>query len=545
MIASGLSAFLILVLYSLSLQISSTFPLFPFLRFSTHSPPLRSAIPLNLACILIGGPGTGKTQMLNLNKRLLHAFFGDVSAAAAYMHSAARLVDGRTLHSLMDVPLPHHPRRLSDQPRLRAFWASHHALRIDELSMISASLFSLAEKAARRATQRPAAPWGGLLLDLSGDVHQLPPIDEASLFATPSTNASTSEASRGTAIYRQIPNCVILDYSHRCHGALGTLLHEMMHANGLSNQSWLALQQRCISHPTAQTLRRQNLAGEFLHRTCPVGILRHRSRVAASLQRELQFAALTGHALLLSIAADRALDASTQAHLTLQHYHELLDVPNLTTTKNLPAILALYPGMTVLLEDKLCPELGLVRGCPCTILQIFTNPREPAWSHLSADTPHPLEFVPDGLLLQVPDATWIKEPALGPGRFYLPAVRRTWSHTFTEPCPDGRPRRVHYKIERLQLPIINDSAQTVYALQGRTVPHIVVDLQRPPGMARATRHPSSNIFFLVSSLVVLCPLLPRQFVYNVTFFPSSTTHHPHLLLHPFEPHYLQSPFTFG
>lgn len=434
--------------------------------------------------------------MLKLNKHLLHHFFGDISAAAAYMHSAARLVDGRTLHSLLDVPLPHRPRRQRTQAKLHSFWASHHALRIDELSMISAPLFSLAERAARHATQRPADPWGGLLLDLSGDVHQLPPIDEPSLFATPSTEDHLLEASRGATIYRQISNCVILDYCHRCQGSLARILDEMVHSNRLSDNSWLSLQQRCISHPSASTARRQHQQDTFLDRSCPVGILRHRARVAASLQRELQFAAVAGERLLLSIAADRVFDSSSLSSFGLSNYHQLLDVPSLNTTKNLPGVLALYPGMTLLLEDKLCPDLGLVRGCPCKLLQILTNPREPTWHSADATSPHPLEFVPDGLLLEIPGATWVKESSLGPGRFFLPATRRTWSYSFTEPSADARPRRVHFQIERLQLPVVNDSALTVYALQGRTVPHLIVDLQRPPGMSRAPRLLLTHFLFL-------------------------------------------------
>ena len=95
-----------------------------------------------------------------------------------------------------------------------------------------------------------------------------------------------------------------------------------------------------------------------------------------------------------------------------------------------------------------------------------------------------LRYVPQGLLLEVADATWIHSPELGPGRFFLPSVRRTWTFKHQLPAPHGRTQTIAYQVERLQLPVINSSALTAYALQGRTVPKILLDLQRPPNMSR-------------------------------------------------------------
>ena len=53
-----------------------------------------------------GGQGTGKTKTANLCKELVQLFLGpDATRQCAYMHSAARLVQGETLHGALAVPI--------------------------------------------------------------------------------------------------------------------------------------------------------------------------------------------------------------------------------------------------------------------------------------------------------------------------------------------------------------------------------------------------------------------------------------------------------
>ena len=54
--------------------------------------------------VLLGGPGTGKTHMLKLAISLQHCFFPKTTQQCAFMNSAARLINGRTLHSALHLP---------------------------------------------------------------------------------------------------------------------------------------------------------------------------------------------------------------------------------------------------------------------------------------------------------------------------------------------------------------------------------------------------------------------------------------------------------
>lgn len=427
---------------------------------------------------------------------MLQQFYGnDVSAAGAYMHSAARLIDGRTLHSLFGLSLQNGHQSAAALRKLRPYWNQRRLLRIDEISMVSATLFGRCEIASRRVRQEPNLPWGGLLLDLSGDPHQLPPVGEPTLFADlqPPANTTVDErahwveehrdAVQGRNIFLQIPHCIILDYSHRCRDELATLLRDMFHGQ-LSNSAWHALQRRLLTHPSGITARQQVRDGAFCSPSCPIGVMRHNARAALSFNREVELAHRASQALLLSIAADRVVDANDSTTLPPNIYAAILETNNLTTTKHLPSVLVLYAGAALLLEDKLCPELGLVRGCPCRLVSICCDPREPP-ADLDAGIQQ-LRYVPQGLLLEVPDATWIHSHELGPGRFFLPSVRRTWTFKHHIAAPHGRSQAISYQVERLQLPVINSSALTAYALQGRTVPKIMLDLQHPPNMSRAS-----------------------------------------------------------
>ena len=70
-------------------------------RWLGHTGPLPQ-----LLFVLQGGPGTAKTKTLNFAKELTQRFLGCSSTAqTAFMNSAARLVDGETLHSALNIPI--------------------------------------------------------------------------------------------------------------------------------------------------------------------------------------------------------------------------------------------------------------------------------------------------------------------------------------------------------------------------------------------------------------------------------------------------------
>ena len=96
--------------------------------------------------------------------------------------------------------------------------------------------------------------------------------------------------------------------------------------------------------------------------------------------------------------------------------------------------------------------------------------------------------MPQGLVLRCPHATWIKDPALGPGRFFLPPVRRHWRFTLRGNeninSKVDKQQKHYLSIERLQFPVSNADVVIDYGLQGQTVPGAVLDLKRPPLLSR-------------------------------------------------------------
>ena len=273
-------------------------------------------------------------------------------------------------------------------------------------------------------------------------------------------------------VRQQLSNVITLDQSHRCSGPLQQLLHDLVSDRGVSNECWILLQQRLL------TAADPRLADpHFAPAVSPVGVLRHSIRALKTLQRAQAAAAAMGRRLLLSVAADRCTFANRPLALTSELAQEADAVHTLSATANLPGILALYPGVELCLETKVCSELGVVRGCPVLVEDILLPENEPflilhllylfllcfafllfsIHKHVSFFAvypflpmlplryfepnpnlpPHPLLHLPTALLLRVPSATWVKHPALGPGRFLLSARTHPWRFYPARPPPEG------------------------------------------------------------------------------------------------------------
>jgi ATP-dependent DNA helicase PIF1 len=90
---------------------------------------------------------------------------------------AAIHVNGTTLHSMAGLRML---QKMEDFENMlyepaRERWEELEVLLIDEVSMLSAELFSALERGARHIRGH-GKPWGGIQLVMCGDFHQLPPI---------------------------------------------------------------------------------------------------------------------------------------------------------------------------------------------------------------------------------------------------------------------------------------------------------------------------------------------------------------------------------
>ena len=151
---------------------------------------------LNDGCnvFLTGGAGTGKTTLV---KSIIEAYEHESKKIAklASTGMAATLIGGQTLHSFLDIGICNSINELDNSSKskltkkLKNIIASIHLIIIDEISMVSASLFDLI---IYRLAQ---ADFQGSLL-VVGDFLQLPPVVKNSFqvnFAFESSTWSNSD----------------------------------------------------------------------------------------------------------------------------------------------------------------------------------------------------------------------------------------------------------------------------------------------------------------------------------------------------------------
>jgi hypothetical protein len=157
---------------------------------------------------LTGVAGTGKTACLNAWLDQLPK--GKNVAITASTGIAATHIGGGTLHSWLGAT----PERDTMTRLCNATWAKQHgprlrgihALVIDEVSMVDAALFTLAEGAHRSARRDSARPWGGVQVVLVGDLGQLPPVEAEEkgwCFQSPAWAESNIQVLELTQVMRQ------------------------------------------------------------------------------------------------------------------------------------------------------------------------------------------------------------------------------------------------------------------------------------------------------------------------------------------------------
>ena len=450
---------------------------------------------------LLGGPGTGKTYVLKHAFALQTHFAPGSLQTCAPTNAAARLIGGKTLHSACDLPIGEWTARARamtfTKEKLLQTWRGIELLAIDEISMVSAEMFSKVEFRVRQLLQQPHKTWGGLTLLLSGDPDQLPPVQATSLFApakppptataAPPAHQNLVDASRGLELWHQISHCVILTYTHRTQGTLQDLL-AAMRAGPIPDHLWRALQSRilCPADPRSAD------PCYWTTNSC-IGVLRHRVRALVALHRAQALARASGQRLLLILPADRASISGTPL-LDPRLLQYLIRIDNLSTTKNLPGCLYLWEGASLVLENKIDEKHGLVRGCPCTLRQILLHPSEPAFENDPSLEPHILQYMPSALILHTPDITFRHSQHLLDSEFLVEPCTRTWQTAVPPETVPGIQSATadlleagQVTVHRRMLPLNNTLACTAYNLQGKTLTGMIADLALPPRMSHAPR----------------------------------------------------------
>ena len=160
---------------------------------------------------LTGSAGTGKTHIL---KKYIHYLRdnGIFPSILAPTGIAASLLNGKTIHSffalgIRDFFSDEDIYDIATNSRLKKRFRELKVLIIDEVSMVSPTIFSVMDKVLQIAKKNDK-PFGGIQVILSGDFFQLPPIsrkndDKRFAWQSPSWKAADFKTCYLTKKYRQ------------------------------------------------------------------------------------------------------------------------------------------------------------------------------------------------------------------------------------------------------------------------------------------------------------------------------------------------------
>ena len=161
--------------------------------------------------IFITGPGgSGKTELI---RRIVEQSSATKKVQVCALTGCAALLlqcKARTLHSFAGIGLASGSdddvvkRALSSGRKSQ--WSSIDVLVVDEVSMMSARLFTIIDRIARNARKRTNVPFGGLQLVFSGDFYQLPPVEPQATFCfeSPNWDQTFDSVIELTTIFRQV-----------------------------------------------------------------------------------------------------------------------------------------------------------------------------------------------------------------------------------------------------------------------------------------------------------------------------------------------------
>ena len=134
-----------------------------------------------LLMIVTGMAGSGKSFVINNLRGLL----GEKCRVCSFFGIAAFNVRGKTLHSLLKLPIRGkylHELKGSSLSRLQQSLSSVSYLIIDEFSVIGQNMLGWIDRRCRQITGDVSSPFGGINIILVGDIAQLPPVGDKVLY---------------------------------------------------------------------------------------------------------------------------------------------------------------------------------------------------------------------------------------------------------------------------------------------------------------------------------------------------------------------------
>lgn len=190
---------------------------------------------------ITGEAGCGKTFLVShILNYLRSRYSNNVIGITATTGIAAKLLGGKTLHSLLGLPIgtldfDKFKQKLRAKNYLNTRWKKLKVLIIDEISMLSADLFEFIDKVAKYV-RRNGSAFGGIQIIAVGDFFQLSPVKGEFCFTSKVWDRAIDESIVLKCNYRQKDDV----YSRLCNEFRTSTLSEESLAilNTLSSKSF-------------------------------------------------------------------------------------------------------------------------------------------------------------------------------------------------------------------------------------------------------------------------------------------------------------------
>ena len=375
--------------------------------------------PEPLHIIINGTAGTGKSYLINCLRLLL----GDSVKVAAPTGVASFIIEGRTLHSLLHLPVRGDFKEMegNNLQKMQEELSPIKYLIIDEMSMVGRKVFGMIDRRLRQAfPSKSQVVFGGFSILLFGDFGQLPPVMDLPLYTTV-TRSDLSD--QGYRAYSQFEKAFTLTQIMRQAGQdfeqirFRDILLCLRNAE-VSMEDW--------QHLMKQTPTKIQDLSPFIN------ALRLFPTVEAVVEHNVAKLRECGQPIATINAVHTGPNASKVS-------------PD--DAGGLEPVIMLARTARVMLTSNLWVEVGLVNGAMGTVEAIC---------YLRDTPPH----LPVAVMVHFDHYTG---PTMHNGTVPITPMRRTWSSSGGQ-C------------SRLQLPLKLAWAVTIHKSQGLTLDKVVIDV---------------------------------------------------------------------
>ncbi|CAN0455567.1 unnamed protein product, partial [Laminaria digitata] len=436
-----------------------------------------------------GGAGTGKSHVLRAINALIECPCLHINQprerllACAFQGKQAAGVGGTTCHSVADIPNERSRTSSSVLAEIKkALWTGVTVLAIEEVSMVSATMFAALHNAAVASEGGDVGiPFGGLDVIAPGDFSQLKPVGGHSLAEEFSkANGVTALASTnktafgGQQLFLGMTAWVMLHQSNRFTGPLKDIV-ERLRLGECTQEDADVINKRVVG------------SGSVNSNHCPDStfiVLRNKIRYRLSVPLALATCERKKVRHFICHARDKLFSDSWSAlapgtwPASLRAYCNQLED---NKTDNLPCTTSLAVGMkvTLLLKTQFT-GVAVCNNSVGTITNIVLHHNEPAFARISQASIK-LARPPAYVLVHIPEAARQGLQLTGLPLGVVPIAPEKRIITVVVRTPSKAART--FRIRRLQLPLTSGTVSSVHKAQGETLDNVLVDLRVAAGPA--------------------------------------------------------------